>query len=69
MVCEGQKYSATLIGNGTQIYEMLKKIEERFHQNFRRKAYLHHYCGEGMDEMEFTESHSNFNDLIYEYQA
>ena len=35
---------------------------------FRRKAFLHWYTGEGMDEMEFTEAESNENDLIAEYQ-
>ena len=31
---------------------------------FRRKAFLHWYTGEGMDEMEFTEAESNMNDLV-----
>ena len=35
---------------------------------FRRKAFLHWYTGEGMDEMEFTEAESNTNDLVSEYQ-
>ena len=35
---------------------------------FRRKAFLHWYSGEGMDEMEFTEAESNMNDLVSEYQ-
>merc|ERR1712196_556688 len=35
---------------------------------FRRKAFLHWYAGEGMDEMEFTEAESNMNDLVSEYQ-
>merc|ERR1711862_901340 len=30
---------------------------------FRRKAFLHWYTGEGMDEMEFTEAESNMTDL------
>ena len=34
---------------------------------FKRKAFLHWYTGEGMDEMEFTEAESNLNDLISEY--
>lgn len=34
---------------------------------FRRKAFLHFYTGEGMDEMEFTEGESNVNDLISEF--
>lgn len=35
---------------------------------YRRKAFLHWYTGEGMDEMEFSEAESNMNDLISEYQ-
>ena len=34
----------------------------------RRKAFLHWYTGEGMDEMEFTEADSNMADLVSEYQ-
>ena len=36
---------------------------------FRRKAFLHWYTGEGMDEMEFTEAESNMNDLVKEHFA
>ena len=35
---------------------------------FRRRAFLHWYYGEGMDEMEFSEAESNLKDLISEYQ-
>jgi tubulin beta len=35
---------------------------------FKRKAFLHWYTGEGMDEMEFSEAESNMSDLIAEYQ-
>nr|CAI5857284.1 unnamed protein product [Callosobruchus analis] len=35
---------------------------------FRRKAFLHWYTGEGMEEIEFSEAESNMNDLISEYQ-
>lgn len=35
---------------------------------FRRKAFLHWYTGEGMDEMEFSEAESNLQDLVAEYQ-
>ena len=34
---------------------------------FRRKAFLHYYTAEGMDEMEFTEAESNFDDIASEY--
>ena len=55
-------------GNSTAIQEIFKRISEQFSAMFRRKAFLHWYTGEGMDEMEFTEAESNMNDLISEYQ-
>ena len=60
--------AATFIGNSTAIQEIFKRIAEQFTAMFRRKAFLHWYTGEGMDEMEFTEAESNMNDLISEYQ-
>ncbi|XP_061727171.1 tubulin beta chain-like isoform X3 [Cydia pomonella] len=64
----GLKMSATFVGNSTAIQEIFKRISEQFTAMFRRKAFLHWYTGEGMDEMEFTEAESNMNDLISEYQ-
>merc|ERR1712138_124281 len=55
-------------GNSTAIQEMFKRVSEQFTAMFRRKAFLHWYTGEGMDEMEFTEAESNMNDLVSEYQ-
>ena len=75
--------AATFIGNSTAIQELFKRISEQFTGSwkgdilfwiqldlamFRRKAFLHWYTGEGMDEMEFTEAESNMNDLVSEYQ-
>ncbi|XP_028335339.1 tubulin beta-2B chain-like [Physeter macrocephalus] len=59
---------STFIGNSTAIQELFKRISEQFTAMFRRKAFLHWYTGEGMDEMEFTEAESNMNDLVSEYQ-
>ena len=64
----GLKMSVTFIGNSTAIQELFKRISEQFTAMFRRKAFVHWYTGEGMDEMEFTEAESNMNDLISEYQ-
>ena len=64
----GFKMSSTLIANSTAIQELFKRISEQFTAMFGRKAFLHWYTGEGMDEMEFTEAESNMNDLISEYQ-
>jgi tubulin beta len=65
----GLKMSATFIGNSTAIQELFKRITEQFNglnqphklfillllAMFRRKAFLHWYTGEGMEELEFTE--------------
>ncbi|KAB7501323.1 Tubulin beta-2 chain [Armadillidium nasatum] len=64
----GLKMSATFIGNSTSIQELFKRVSEQFTSMFRRRAFLHWYLNEGMDEMEFTEAESNMNDLISEYQ-
>jgi len=64
----GLKMAATFIGNSTAVQELFKRVGEQFTAMFRRKAFLHWYTGEGMDEMEFTEAESNMNDLVNEYQ-
>ncbi|KAI5055151.1 hypothetical protein GOP47_0030296 [Adiantum capillus-veneris] len=64
----GLKMACTFIGNSTSIQEMFRRVSDQFTAMFRRKAFLHWYTGEGMDEMEFTEAESNMNDLVSEYQ-
>ncbi|KAF7586084.1 Tubulin beta chain (Beta tubulin) [Aspergillus hancockii] len=65
---KGMKMASTFIGNSTSIQELFQRIGNQFTSMFRRKAFLHWYTGEGMDEMEFTEAESNMNDLVAEYQ-
>ena len=65
---KGMKMSGTFIGNNTSIQELFKRVNDQFSVMFRRKAFLHWYTEEGMDEMEFTEAESNMHDLISEYQ-
>jgi len=60
--------SSTFIANSTSMQEIIKRISDQFRVMFKRKAFLHWYTGEGMDEMEFTEAESNMNDLLSEYQ-
>ena len=50
----GVKMAVTFLGDSTAM--------------FKRKALLHWYTQESMDEMEFTEAESNMQDLIAEYQ-
>merc|ERR1712130_974027 len=65
---ESFKHAASGAGNNWAILEIFQRIEDQFTPMFRRKAFLHWYTGEGMDEMEFTEAESNLNDLVSEYQ-
>ncbi|KAH3903033.1 Tubulin beta chain [Saccharomycodes ludwigii] len=65
---KGLDMAATFIGNSTSIQELFKRIGNQFSVMFKRKAFLHWYISEGMDEMEFTEAESNMIDLVNEYQ-
>ena len=40
---------------------------DQFEIMYRRKAFLHWYTEEGVDEADFSESESNMSDLISEY--
>jgi tubulin beta len=62
------KMSTTFLGNSTSIQTMFRRVATQFALMFRRKAFIHWYIGEGMDDMEFTEAESNVNDLVAEYQ-
>ena len=64
----GLRMSSTFVGNSTSIQELFKRVSDQFTAMFKRKAFLHWYTQEGMDEMEFTEAESNMQDLVAEYQ-
>jgi len=64
----GQVQSATCLANSTAIQELFKRTQTQFAAMYKRRAFLHWYTGEGMDEMEFSEAESNAQDLISEYQ-
>jgi len=64
----GLPMCTTFVGNNTAIKDVWQRIQDQFAAMFSRKAFLHWYTGEGMDEMEFTEAESNMQDLIAEYQ-
>jgi len=58
----------TQIISTTSIKTVFQRLCAAFAKVYRRKAYLHWYKGEGMDEMEFQEADKNVRDLIAEYQ-
>jgi len=65
---EGCDMSATFVANTTAIKGVFQRISAQFAKMYKRKAFLHWYKGEGMDEMEFQEADKNVRDLITEYQ-
>merc|ERR1719300_1115157 len=60
--------SATFVANTTALKGIFQRLATQFGAMYRRKAFLHRYKGEGMDEMEFQEADKNVRDLITEYQ-
>merc|ERR1711902_463419 len=64
----GTAMSGTFVANTTAIKGVFQRISAQFAKMYKRKAFLHWYKGEGMDEMEFQEADKNVRDLITEYQ-
>jgi len=65
----GLRMCATFVGNNTAIAGgPLQRIRTQFAEMYRRRAFVHWYTGEGMDEMEFSQAESTLNDLRDEYQ-
>merc|ERR1711953_927314 len=60
--------SATAVVNTTSLKAIFQRLATQFGALFKRKAFLHWYKGEGVDEMEFQEADKNVRDLITEYQ-
>jgi hypothetical protein len=48
----GLKMAVRFLGNSTAIWELFKCVSNQFVAMFKRKAFLHWYTQEGMDEME-----------------
>merc|ERR1712226_1560263 len=60
--------SCTFVANTTALKGIFQRLATQFGAMCKRKAFLHWYKGEGMDEMEFQEADKNVRDLITEYQ-
>eukprot|EP01083_Nonionella_stella_P164265 543108_1 len=75
-ICDGdnfayKKYSplvSTAVISTTSIKCVFQRLSANFQKMYKRRAYLHWYTAEGMDEMEFQESDKNVRDLVTEYQ-
>lgn len=64
----GINMSGSMISNSTAIQKPVKRLMSAFDDMLKKRAYLHWYTNEGMDESEFNESYSTMYDLLFEYQ-
>lgn len=60
--------NASMVSNTTAIQEPFKRLVDTFDGMMKKRAYLHWYTAEGMDESEFSDSRSTMYDLVSEYQ-
>jgi len=68
VAAKDSKQSCTFVANTTAIKTTFHRLAHQFGVMYKRKAFLHWYTGEGMDEIEFLEADRNVGDLISEYQ-
>ncbi|KAL7719055.1 Tubulin beta chain [Entamoeba marina] len=64
---KGLNLSGTFIGNSTSIMDLFERINNQFSAMYKKKAFLHLYTDEGMDESEFREAAGDLVDLVNEY--
>lgn len=65
----GLKMSATFIGNTTAIQTLFQRLLDGSCIMLRRKAHLHWYTGEGMEEREFTDAQEELQNIIDDYRG
>ncbi|KAI6661015.1 Alpha-tubulin [Oopsacas minuta] len=59
--------SVCLLANNTAITSPWNRINEKFDRMFAKRAFVHWYIGEGMEEGEFIEARDNLETLVKEY--
>lgn len=65
----GLKLSATFISNTTAIQFLFERLLCQYRSMFQKRAFIHWYTGEGMDEQEFRAAEEGIISLIEEYKA
>ncbi|KAG7190591.1 hypothetical protein KM043_006681 [Ampulex compressa] len=62
------KQTVTMLSNNTSIKRIWQNFGRKFDLMYRKKAFLHHYVGEGMEESIFQDARDNVAALIEDYK-
>lgn len=62
------KRALCVLSNTTSISDAWIRLQKKFQMMYEKRAYVHWYLGEGMEEDEFAEGNESLKSLIAEYQ-